>query len=218
MQQRGPQRIEEGGEMLYRQLAEHLRKHARDQQPVLERVARARGRLRAVAHHPPAAVGRARQVGGILQQVAAANRLQPFGRGQEAAVAEDHRRRDGAALHQGLVTVEVAEDAVEQVGALLDAGGDRLPFVGRQQQRDRVDLPRSMRAGGVGIDVVGDAVIANLPLGQLERVADVALAALGERAREGVPVRSRPAGRAEQFVVAIIGRRIAGQERVEHGQ
>ena len=129
------------GEMLHVQVAEHLREDARDDEPVLERVARARRRLRAVVDDPPAAVGRARQVGGVLQQVATAGRPQALGGGEEAAVAEDHRRRDRAALQQRLRAVEIAEDAVEQVGALLDAGGDRLPLVGRQHERDRVDLP-----------------------------------------------------------------------------
>ena len=79
VQQRGAQRVEEGGEMLHVQVAEHLREDARDDEPVLERVARSGRRLRAVVDDPPAAVGRARQVGGVLQQMAAAGRAQPLG-------------------------------------------------------------------------------------------------------------------------------------------
>ena len=134
--QRGAQGVEERRQVLHRQLAEHLREDARDDEPILERVARARGRLRAVVDDPPAAVGRARQVGGVLQQVTAAGRPQALGGREKAAMAEDHLRRDRAALQQRLRAVEIAEDAVEQVGALRDAGADRLPLVGRQDERE----------------------------------------------------------------------------------
>ena len=215
--QRRAQGVEECGQVLHRQLAEHLREHARDDEPVLERVARTRRSLRAVAHHPPPAVGRAREVGGVLQQVAATGGLEPFGRREEAAVAEDHRRRDESAFHQRLRAIEIAEHAVEQVGPLLDAGRDAFPLVGGQQERDRIDLPRPLGTGRIGIHVVGDAELADLPLGERERVADFAFAALGKRAREGIPVGARLARSSEQLVVAVLRRRVAREQLIEHG-
>ena len=218
VQQRLAQRVEERREVLDRQLAEHLREDARDDEPVLERIARPRRRLRAVADDPPAPVGRAREVGGVLQEVAPADRVQPFGRREEAAVAEDHGGRDRAALHQRLRAVKIAEDAVEQLGALLDPRRDAVPFLGRQHERDRVDFPRPVHALRIGVDVVGDAVLADLALGERQRVAHVALVALGERAHERVPVRPRPAGGGQQLVEAPLGRRIAGEELIQHGE
>ena len=215
-QQRRAQCLEVRGEVLHRQLAEHLREDARNDEPVLERVARTRRRLRAVAHHPPASVGRARQVGRVLQQVHAAHRLQALRRAEKAAVAEDHGRRNGAALQQRLRAVDVAEDAVEQVGALGDAGLDRIPFVGRQEQRQRVDFPRAVGSHGVVVDVVGDALLADLPLGQRQRLAHLALAALGERTHEGVPVRPRLRRAGQQLVVAVALRRVAGEQLRQH--
>jgi hypothetical protein len=59
-------------------------------------------------------------------------------------------------------------------------------------------------------------VLADLPLGERERVAHLALAALGERTHERVPVRPRPARRREQLVEAPLGRSVAGEELVQH--
>ena len=111
-QQGRAQRLEESRQMLHRQLAKHLRKDARDDQPVLERIARTGGCLRAIADDPPAPVGRACQVGRVLQQVHAAGGLQALHRAEETAMAEHHRRRNRAAAQQGLRAVDVGEDAV----------------------------------------------------------------------------------------------------------
>ena len=46
----------------------------------------------------------------------------------------------GARAQQLLAAVDVAQYAVEQVGALHDAGLDLRPFGGREHQRQRVDL------------------------------------------------------------------------------
>src|SRR4028118_1087650 len=51
---RGARGREEGGEPLDRQFAEELREAAAHEQPVLERIAGARGRLGPVADDPPA--------------------------------------------------------------------------------------------------------------------------------------------------------------------
>ena len=70
-----------------------------------------------------------------------------------------------------------------------------------------------MLAHRIGVDVVGDALLADLPLGESERVAHLALAALGQRAHERVPVRPRLAALREQLVVAIVGRAVSGEQR-----
>ena len=59
------QRREETRKVLHLEIAEQVREHARDDEPVLQRIARARGRLGAVRHHPPLPVGRSREVCGV---------------------------------------------------------------------------------------------------------------------------------------------------------
>src|SRR5213076_3287293 len=80
-------------EVLHLEVAEELRKGARDDDAVLERVACARGRLGAVADHPPVAVGRAREIGGVKVQHDVAGVLGAAARAQVARMAEHQRRR-----------------------------------------------------------------------------------------------------------------------------
>jgi hypothetical protein len=79
------QRGEELREVLHPEVAEELREGARDDDAVLQRVARAGRRLRAVVDHPPAAVGRTREVGGVeVQQHVAGGRAPRQGRRKPA--------------------------------------------------------------------------------------------------------------------------------------
>ena len=56
-QQRFTQCVEERGQVLHVQVGEHLREHARHDEPVFERIARTGRRLGAVADNPPVTVG-----------------------------------------------------------------------------------------------------------------------------------------------------------------
>ncbi len=91
---------------------------------ILERVAGARRRLRAIADHPPAAVRRAREVGGVEVQEAALRRLDAVARPQEARVREHQLRRQQPVAQQVLRTVEVGEDEVQELRALRERGFD----------------------------------------------------------------------------------------------
>ena len=208
-QQRVAQRGEERREALHMQLAKHLRKDARDDEPVLERVAGTRRRLRAIARDPPVPVGRAREVGGVVQQVHAARRTNALHLMQITAVAEHHRRRDRARAQQLLWAVDVGQHAVQQIGALRDAGFDDVPFGGRQQQRQRVDFPWPIGALRIGIHVIGDAVLADLALHQRQGVVDFGAFAVDERAQERIPVRARCTRPGQQLVVAVFECRVA---------
>jgi hypothetical protein len=207
-QQRFAQRIEERGQVLHMQFAEHLREDTRDDQPVLQRIAGTGGRLRAVGDDPPVTIGRARQVGGVVEQVHAARRADALHLMQVATVAEDDRRRDRAGAQELLRAVDVAEHAVQQVGALRDAGGDLLPLGSRQQQRQRVDFPGPVGAFRIGVDVVGDPVFADLAFHQRQRLADLQALAIRQRTQERIPVRSGRSGRRQQLVVATLDRGI----------
>ncbi len=143
------------------QVAEQLREDARDDQPVLQRVAGARRRLRAVGDHPPAAVGRARQVGGVDVQPDAAGRPDARGTatgsraGRKPAPAAAGPREQPSARRRGR-RARRSSSAARCATPAADLG----PFGGRDDQRQRIELPRPVGAARVGVDVVGDAVLA----------------------------------------------------------
>ena len=87
LDQRVAERLEEAGEPLDVEVAERLGQDARHHDPVLERIARARRRLRAVADHPPLPVRRAREVGGEGVQIAVARHAHAVTRPQEVRIA-----------------------------------------------------------------------------------------------------------------------------------
>ena len=161
-------------------------------------------------------IGGTREVGGVVEEMDAARRADALRLVQEAAVAEHDGRRDGARAHELLRPVQVGQHAVQQLGALRDAGLDGVPLRRRQQQGQRVHLPGPIGALGVGVHVVRDAVLADLALHQRQRVGHLGALAGGEAAQEGVPVRPRLAGRRQELVVAAFEGGVAGEELSQH--
>jgi hypothetical protein len=176
-----------GGQALHVQRLEGLRKLPRDGQAVFQQVAQARGRLRALRHHPPVAVGAARQVEGGNVQPGVARGLHAVQGAQVAGVAAHQRRRNEAFGQQLLRAVHVGHHAVEHAHALQHAGLDLAPALGRDDQRKQVERPGPLRAVGVGVHVVGDAVVANLALQAHGAPGQVVEAALAQLFEEGVP-------------------------------
>ena len=160
----------------------------RDRQPVLQQVAQARGRLRALRHHPPAAAGIARQIEGEDVQVLAAHRRHAVHGAQVVGVALHQRGRDQAVLEQPALAVQIAHGGFEQARALQHAGLDERPVGGRHQQRKQVQGPGALQPRLVGVDVVGDAVVAQMALqcgGAAFQVVPAGLAQMREEAAPG---------------------------------
>ena len=72
---------------------------------------------------------------------------------------------NGAVLEDLLVVVDIADEGVERVDALLEAAFNAFPFVGRDNARDQVEGKDPLRAGGIPVDVEGDAQLQQQPLG-----------------------------------------------------
>ena len=197
------QRGEELREVLHLEVAEKLRESARDDDPVLERIAGARGRLGAVVDHPPAAVGRTGDVCRVDVQHHLARSLRPVAGAHEPGVPVDQRRRQQAFAEQALLAVNVDEDLVEQRRALHDRRLDPAPLLLRQDHRQEIQLPRAVGALRIGVHVVGDAVLAHLAVHRVQPLAH----ALGRPGRElldhRLPVLARRIRRLEQLVVAF---------------
>ncbi len=179
-----------------------LGKDARDDLPVLERIARTGRRLRAIAEHPPAPVGRAREIDGVDVQPRAAGRAARRGRPQEVRMTERQLRRNDALREQLLRAVEIGEQRIEQLRPLRDARLDPPPLARRNEERQEIERPRTIAALRIGVDVVGDAVLDDEPARKLDAAArgigPIDPQPLDQRA----PVRADVALVIEQLVVA----------------
>ena len=129
----GAKIAEERRQPAHLHVAEQARNRPRHDQAVFQRIAGARGRLGAIAEHPPRAVGAARDLHRVKAQPAAAGGRDAAHRPDEFGRARHRRRRQRAFLDQPALAINVAQDQIEQFGALDDSGVDRLPFRLRQQ-------------------------------------------------------------------------------------
>ena len=174
------------GQTLHGQLAKGLRELLGHDEPVLEHVAQARRRLRALGHDPPQAVGPARQVERDDVQVHATQRFAALQGAQELGVFEHQGRRQQAFGQQAPRAVQIGQRGVEQARALAHAGFDALPIRGVDQQRQQLQRPHvagtvlAFTIGAGLVDVVAGAVFLHAPLhtgrfgGELFRRGDAA--------------------------------------------
>ena len=188
------QRAVSGGQVLHRHLAEGIGKETRNEQPIFEQIAQAGGRLGALRHHPPVALRIARHVERRDVQVRSPHRRHAMHGPQIAGVALHQRAGQQPLGQQLLRAIDVGHDAFEQLGALQHAGFDAAPAMRREDQREEVHGPGALRPMGVGIDVVGDAVVAHLAA-QAERAAvQIGKAVLAQMAEEFGPFRREGRG------------------------
>ncbi len=130
-------------------------------QPVFEGVAGARGRLRAIGKHHPVAVRASCQVDAEHVQIEIVRDRDAVARAQERRVGECQWRRQQAAAQEKLRTVQVEEHEVEQPCPLGEAALEPFPLLCGNDERHHVELPRSIDALRIAVDVVGDAVLAD---------------------------------------------------------
>ena len=137
------------------------------------------------------AVGRAGQVGRVVEKMHAARWPYALHLMQKTTVPKHHGGRNVAAAQQFLGAVKVGQHAVQQVGALRNAGFNFAPLGGRQQQRQRVHFPQTVSTLRVGVDVVRDTVFANFALHQRQGFADLQTLTRGHRLQKRSPMRTR---------------------------
>ena len=107
------------------------------------------------------------------------------------------------AQHQLLRSVGVGHDALEQLHALHHARLNLLPFGMTEHEREQVERPGALRLVGAGVNVVGDAVVAYLPLQVGHAGIEVSLAGCGclvQRIDEALPWVTDRAGCFKGFV------------------
>ena len=78
---------------------------------------------------------------------------------QKIRLRKHQRRRKPAGADEFLRTVAVHENFVEQRRALNQSRFEFLPFFGRNDERNRVKLPRTLHTARITIDIVSDALL-----------------------------------------------------------
>ncbi len=211
-----------GRDVLHAQVGERLGKEPRDGQPVLERVAQAGRRLRALRDHAPRPVGPAAEVERDDVQAHVARHVHAGHRPEVAGVPLDQRLRHEAAFDQRARAVDVGGDRVEQRGALRDAGLDAAPLRVVDDEGQQVERPRARRTG-VRVHRVRHPVLLDLPRDERQPAVQVAEAGGAEQLEEPVPRRAQRAMAVAQLVEVAVARgqrkplRDVGRARFEVG-
>ena len=198
---------EERREPLDVEFAEELREDLADDDAVFERVPETGRGVGPARENFPGTVARARHVDGIQVHVHALGRPHALQRAQVLRVPEYELRRNDAGAQKPLIAVDVAEDGIRQARPLRHGRLDRGPFVGADDERCDVELPRTLAAGGLVVDVVGDAVLAHHAHRRLEVVPVLVGRHRGERRDDPAPVRAHRTGAIEHLIVPAEGLR-----------
>ena len=108
--------------------------------------------------------------------------------------------------------VKVRQDVVQQVRALDQAGFERIPLGGRNEERNRIQIPRAVHAERIAVDIVGDAVFANSLPGDLPAAGKFFGAERGHGTDESIPMRAQNAWGGGHLVVDAGGLAITGAQ------
>ena len=122
-------------------------------------------------------------------QVRAAHGLHAVHGAHIARMALHQGRRHEGFADQLLLAVHIAQDAFQQFGALGHTRTQARPGVGVEDQWEEVQRPRTLRAIAVGVDVVGDAVVAHLACQALAASVQIGQALRSEMLEERLPRR-----------------------------
>ena len=117
--------------------------------------------------HPPRTIGATHEVEGQHVQVDTARRRHALHAAQVAGMAQHQGRWQQRLLEQALLAIGVRQDAVEQARALRHAALDATPFLRTNDVRQHLQRPGSAGPALGLVDVVGDAVFADLPSDQV---------------------------------------------------
>ena len=190
---------------------------ARQRQAVLDGVAGARRRLRAIVEHPPAAVGAAADVDGIKTQMRAAGRRNADQRPQKFRIAADQRRRQAPLAGQRRRPVGIHQHGFEQLGALDQAFLQLRPLAGLDDERHMAERPRPLDARRILVDAIEHAGIAQVSIGGGEAAIDLLAAEASEHRQQRLPVRAHPAVAVHHLVENAGQPPIAGNELLQRG-
>ena len=132
---------------------------------------------------------------------------------KELGVGQDHLGWDDSGTKKSTFAVEVGEHQVEQLGALDHSSLDATPFLVRQDERDRIERPRPVRAAVVALvaaNVVGHAVLFEQALDFAVAPCQLTCSECPIRVDQPGPVVTDAPIAVHHLVVAVIERAIVG--------
>ena len=186
--QRGLEGLEKGCQALDPDGAIDFRDGALQSEPALEHEARARGRLGAVAQHPPAAVGAASDIDRIEPQMRAARRRHTDQRPQKFGIAGDQHGGQQAVAHDRARPIGVLEHQLEQLRALDEPALELGPFGRIDDERQMAERPRPLGAGRIPVDAVEHAGIVQVAVRNSEASIDLIAAERLQHRQERPPM------------------------------
>ena len=140
--------------------------------------------------------------------------LAPHPGPQKILAAEHQGRRQKVLLQQHSVAVEVGENGLQQACPLDQPGRQMAPVGRRHDQGQRVELAGLGRIVGIGVDVEGDAAVAQQARGRLLALAPLLGPERRERADQPLPVIAQAAILRHHLVMDARQRAIARQQRL----
>ena len=170
---------------------------------VLDHVRHARGRAQVVLEHVVLAVRVAHQVDAGDAGIDAVGQLDAAHFLLEAGVLQHLLGRDHARLEDLLPVVDVVQEAVERIYALLESLRQLVPLRFRDDARDGVERNQPFRTLFVAVDGEGDANAMEQQVGFAALFRHPLGRGIGEPLRDGAKVRTHlPIGRAHFVVLA----------------
>src|SRR5476649_1561134 len=101
--------------------------------------------------------------------------------------------------------VDVVDEGVEGVDALLQAALDAVPFIGGDDARDQVEWKDTLGAGGVAVHVEGDAQLEQQTVGGVLIAQKLAVRQRLDDIENQLDVRAAPAIVCEHLIVETFG-------------
>ena len=195
------QRLEERRVAEHPQAAIDVGNPVGQREPVFQRIAGTGRRLGAVAQHPPAAIGAARDVDGIEAQMRAAGRRHVGERPHEVRAA-GHECGGQAPLADELGRpVNVGEHRLDEARPRDQRGLQLLPLAGLDDERNMGQGPRPVGALGVLIDAVEHAGFAQVTVARGEPARQFLAPEAGEAGEQLLPMRPHRAVIGHHLVV-----------------
>ena len=165
--------------------AQQVAGRARQSEPVFQRIAHAHGRAHPIGQHTPFAGRTPADIGGVEMEMMAARWRRAGHHPPIMGAAGDDAGGQLAVAHQRLGGVDVADDPLQQVGALNQPAFDMRPFRRIDQQRHRAERPGPLfLVPGVA---EGHAKVDRLPCDMIGQNGGIGLRLGGQLVQHGAP-------------------------------
>jgi hypothetical protein len=170
---------------------------------VLEHVRHPGWRAQVVLEHVVLAVRMPHEVHSGDVRVDAAGNIDAHHLAAELRVVLDLLRGDLAGLDDLLAVVDVVQEPVQRLDALLEPPREQLPLVARYDVRDDVERDQPLGSGRFSIDGEGDADAVEQEVGRMAVLRDALGRRVGEPLGERLVVLSHRAVAVEHLVEAL---------------